>query len=120
MNINKLATLILSVLMVSACAAQSDQIAKTKSETSTMTEPTQPAISENTISATGTIRYQDIEGGFWGIIGDDGIKYDPMELDSQFQKEGLRVSFKASPETDMMSTHMWGTIINLSHIEIIK
>ena len=120
MNINKLATLILSALMMSACAAQSDQIANTKTESSTMTEPTQPAISENTISATGTIRYQDLEGGFWGIIGDDGTKYDPMELGPQFQKEGLRISFQATPETDMMSTHMWGTIINLTQIEIIQ
>ncbi len=120
MKITKFAILILSVLMMSACAAQSDHVAKIKTETSAMTEPTQPVVSENTISATGTVRYQDLEGGFWGIIGDDGAKYDPMELGSQFQKEGLRVSFKATPETDMMSTHMWGTIINLTHIEVIK
>lgn len=72
------------------------------------------------ISTTGTMRYQEMEGGFWGIVADDGGKYDPLKLDEKFQKEGLRVRFKAMPEPDMMSTHMWGTIVNLRQIEKIK
>ena len=33
-----------------------------------------------TIKTTGTIRHQGLEGGFWGIVGDDGTKYDPTNL----------------------------------------
>lgn len=85
-----------------------------------MTEPKTSAPSENQISTTGTIRFQEIEGGFWGIVADDGRKFDPMGLDAKFQKEGLRVRFEATPDSDRMSTHMWGTIVNITHIEKIK
>jgi hypothetical protein len=111
---------ILSTSVLSACAAKPDQVANTKTSTTVMSESAPAENSENKISTTGTVRFQEMEGGFWGIIGDDGNKYDPMGLSPEFQKDGLRVRFEATPETDMMSTHMWGTMINLSHIEVMK
>ena len=87
--------------------------------------PEMPAVNEsssktdvdNRIAATGTVRYLNISGGFWGIVGDDGKNYDPLGLDPAFQQDGLRVHFEAVPETELMSTHMWGTLITLVHIE---
>jgi hypothetical protein len=105
-------------LALSACNAAEPLIPAT-SEKSTVTEPIAKADAENRISATGTVRYLDISGGFWGIVGDDGKNYDPMGLAPAFQKEGLRVRIEAIPETDMMSTHMWGTLITLTHIETL-
>lgn len=84
-----------------------------------MTEPSAKTNAENRISATGTVRYLDISGGFWGIAGDDGKNYDPMGLAPAFRKEGLRVRFEARPETDMMSSRMWGTMVTITHIETL-
>lgn len=67
--------------------------------------------------ATGTVKHQGIEGGFWGIVGDDGQNYDPTNLTPEFQKEGLRVSFMAVPATNQMSIHMWGTIVEIKSIQ---
>lgn len=120
MKFSHIAILIVSIIMSTACTAQSEQAAITQKENPSMTESIASTTSEQPISANGTIHFQEMEGGFWGIIGDDGVKYDPMQLSPAFQKEGLRVRFTASPETDMMSTHMWGMIIKLSHIEAIK
>ncbi len=85
-----------------------------------MTESTATASAATHISGSGTVRFQTIEGGFWGIVGDDGTNYDPMALDPAFQKDGLRVRFEAVPETDMMSTRMWGTLITLVRIEAVN
>ena len=74
-----------------------------------------------TISVTGTVRYSDLEGGFWLIQGDDGTTYDPVAsgLPTEFQKEGLRVRIEAKPRPDLASSHMAGTIVEIQKIERI-
>jgi len=68
------------------------------------------------IKTTGTIKHQGLEGGFWGIVGDDGQNYDPQNLAPEFQKEGLRVYFEAVTLPNQASFHMWGTIVEISKI----
>lgn len=72
---------------------------------------------QDIISETGTVKYIDVEGGFFGIIGDSGKNYDPINLSEEFQKDNLRVSFDAKISEDMVSTHMWGTLIEIIRIE---
>jgi hypothetical protein len=69
------------------------------------------------IKTTGTIKHQGLEGGFWGIVGDDGQNYDPANLAAEFQKEDLRVSFEAVPSSNQMSFHMWGTIVEIKSMK---
>jgi len=69
--------------------------------------------------ASGTVTYQNLEGGFYGIIGDDGQKYEPLNLDAKYQKDGLRVAFDAIVAKDAVSTRMWGTPVNLAEVEEI-
>ena len=45
------------------------------------------------VHGTGTIQYNDFEGGFFGIVGDDGENYDPINLPTDFGEEGLRVKY---------------------------
>jgi inhibitor of cysteine peptidase len=72
------------------------------------------------ISGTGTVRHQDIEGGFFGIVGDDSVKYDPVELPPAFQKDGLKVKFRAQPaNATSTSTRMWGVRIELKSIDLL-
>lgn len=62
---------------------------------------------------SGRISYQDLEGGFWGILGDDGCKYLPIDgLPESFQKDELRV--EAEVETvHMVGTAMWGQYVKV-------
>lgn len=39
---------------------------------------------QDIISETGTVKYIDLEGGFFGIIGDSGKNYDPINLSEEF------------------------------------
>ena len=68
------------------------------------------------LSFQGTITYLDFEGGFWGIVSADGKHYDPLNLAAKFQQEGLRVQVQAIVKDEMVSTHMWGTIIEITAI----
>ncbi|HTY53164.1 MAG TPA: protease inhibitor I42 family protein [Methanomicrobiales archaeon] len=68
---------------------------------------------------SGTVVYQDLEGGFYGIVGDDGKQYDPLNLDAKFRKDGLRVAFDATAVQGIATTHMWGTPVNLSDVDEI-
>jgi hypothetical protein len=73
----------------------------------------------NAVEGTGTVRYQDIEGGFFGIVADDSAKYDPGTLPAAVQKDGLRVRFTAV-KTGGFTTRMWGTRVDVQHIEPLK
>ncbi|MFH0990895.1 MAG: hypothetical protein V1799_12850 [bacterium] len=74
---------------------------------------------ENTLRFTGTVTYIDLEGGFYGITGDDRKHYDPINLAQEFKKDGLRVRIEARERNDMGSIHMWGTLIEIHTIERI-
>jgi hypothetical protein len=64
----------------------------------------------------GTIRFVDLEGGFFGILGDDGGDYDPIDLPVAFAADGLRVSIEARVRSDLVSSHLWGKLIEIDEI----
>jgi len=58
-----------------------------------------------------------IEGGFWGIVGDDGRRYDPAGLPREFQQPGLKVRVEAKAIVGRISFRQWGTPIEIVRIE---
>ena len=68
------------------------------------------------IHEKGTVTYLSFEGGFYGIVGDDGKHYDPINMPHEFKVAGLRVRFTAN-FTDYVSYHMWGYVVRLVSIE---
>lgn len=79
--------------------------------------PTILNTSPDVLRGTGTIRYQTIEGGFYGIVGDDGTRLDPSNLPSSLAVDSVRVRYLARPRHDAVSFHMWGQIVDLISIE---
>lgn len=71
------------------------------------------------IRATGQVVYVPLEGGFFGILGDNGVRYEPVNLPEEFRVDGLRVLFVAE-HVDGVSIHMWGELIRLTHIEAVR
>ncbi|MEZ4701978.1 MAG: hypothetical protein R2834_16720 [Rhodothermales bacterium] len=72
---------------------------------------------EGSVQATmpfkGTIVYLDLEGGFYGIEAEDGERYFPINLALTYREDGLRVQFDMRLRTDVMTTVMWGTPIEI-------
>ncbi len=100
-SLPNLALLLILLLASSSCDFSS-------SETNT-TDPDEVAVS-------GTVRYMEIEGGFFAIKGDDGTAYDPVNLDPAFQVDGLRVQVFAIIRRDLAGTHMVGPVIEIKSI----
>lgn len=65
----------------------------------------------------GTVRYVDLEGGFYGIEGEDGAKYNPMNLAEEYREDGLAVRFRYRKRDDVMTTQMWGQNVEILEIE---
>lgn len=72
------------------------------------------------VEGVGTVVFVELEGGFYGIVADDGARYDPLNLPSGFQKDGLRVRFRARILEDAATIHMWGRPIEILHIEAVE
>lgn len=69
------------------------------------------------ISASGTVKYIRIEGGFFGIITPDDRKYLPLNLPEEFQVDGMPVTFTAREKPGVATTAMWGKPVELDSIE---
>lgn len=63
---------------------------------------------ENVVAGLGYIVYNDFEGGFYGLVADDGQRYNLTNLGEDFKQDSLRVRFRLVRLTDMVSTRMWG------------
>ena len=74
-------------------------------------------VDEGIIVGTGEIQYIDLEGGFYGIVSDNGEHYDPINLPSEFEEDGLRVGFKLKILENQSSIHMWGTVVEILEIK---
>jgi hypothetical protein len=72
---------------------------------------------KDVISGTGRIQYIAQGEGFYGIIGDDGENYEPIDLTQRFQKDDLQIRFEANILKDINSIYMWGTAIEITKIE---
>ncbi len=66
----------------------------------------------------GTIHFLNLEGGFYGIITDKGMKLLPMNLAKTYQKAGAIVKVKGEV-VDVMTIQQWGTPFKIAEIEII-
>ena len=71
------------------------------------------------ITSTGTVQYIDLEGGFYGIIADDGMHYYPLNLPAEFALDGARVTFTAQQE-DVATTAMWGIPVTILSMETLN
>ncbi len=74
---------------------------------------------EKTISATGTVKYFNLEGGFYGIVTDQGGHFLPENLSDEFKQDNLRVYFEGVI-TDKVTIQQWGRTIKIRKIEKIQ
>jgi heat shock protein HslJ len=71
------------------------------------------------ISSFGTVRFIELEGGFFGIITPDGKHYLPLNLPAEFQVDGMPVTFTAREKTNVATIVMWGIPVELDAIESV-
>jgi hypothetical protein len=79
----------------------------------TISNPEAGGSVQTTMPFRGTIVYLDLEGGFYGIESEDGERYFPINLPVIYREDGLRVAFDMRIRTDVMTTVMWGTTVEI-------
>lgn len=105
---------LLVILFLMAGCRTMDGPARATAETPKM--PDEGAVFE----FTGTVVFVPLEGGFYGILGDDGGHYDPLNLPESLCKDGLKVQVKASVLKHGASFHMWGKRIKILEIKSLQ
>lgn len=73
--------------------------------------------SEDTFATTGTVVLLNFEGGFYGIVGDNGKHYHPINLPIEFQRVGLRIRFEVKEYSYGSTSRQWGKYVEIRHIE---
>ena len=73
-----------------------------------------------TVEGTGTIRYIDLEGGFYAIEADSGQKLDPVNLRTEFEQDGLRVRFRVRMVEEVITIHQWGHPVEVLEMEALN
>ena len=77
--------------------------------------PAQAAVDQS-ITIVGTIQYVELEGGFFGIVTEEGAKYFPQYLPFDFKVDGLPVRVDAMFEEQAIGIQMWGVPIRILSI----
>lgn len=105
-------------IILAACSGTPDPDApgsavpdRTPGDTMATPEP------DSAMTITGVVRHVDLEGGFFAIRGDDGVTYDPSNLDDAFRRDGLRIRARVRPRPDMAGIHMVGPIVDIIEID---
>lgn len=78
--------------------------------------PVKPVTSELGTPFKGQVVYEQLEGGFWGIITDKGAKLDGP-VPKEFQHNGLRVLGSYQALKDTTSFRMWGALVSFVKLE---
>ena len=68
------------------------------------------------VSGTGTVVYNNLEGGFYGIVTDEGTHYLPLNLPDVFAEDNLVITFMGIVRADVATIQQWGTPLELTEI----
>lgn len=71
------------------------------------------------IKIRGTVKYLNLEGGFYAIYADDGAKYTPFNLAKEYRIAGLVVEIEGRLMDDMLSIQQHGEMLKIESVKII-
>ena len=130
-NVFITASLLSVTFMASGCQQQSDNAEQTTAAVSTTNvklaknnTPPPEELSKKDVEMgqwyTGTLKYYNLEGGFFGFVGDNGERFLPLNLDKKYQQNGAKVRILGKENNDIMTIQQWGTPFTVQKVEIIE
>ena len=102
---------------LSGCSASETDMAEQEQPTGEI-QSEDVMVNKNMITATVT--FIDLEGGFYGLMTEDGEKLLPSNLPKEFLKDGTVIQFHATTLKDMQSLHQWGTLVELKDVTLLQ
>jgi len=65
----------------------------------------------------GTIRYNDLEGGHYQLVADDGTAYQVQGNDPALKEDGARVEIEGAVDRGALSFAMTGPILKVNSVK---
>jgi hypothetical protein len=129
---NKFIPLLAAAALVSACAPQQEVKASSQPPQAPAAQQAKPlpqqtktpainkgALKEGMMTVTGRLEFMSIEGGFFGIVTDQGQKLLPLNLKPEYHQHGMRLEVTGKIETDIMTIQQWGTPFTISSLKVL-
>lgn len=79
--------------------------------------PNEPDNAEEEVSLVAEVRWIPLEGGFYGLVTQDGRRFLPINLPDEFRKDGLKVSVRGRIK-EVPTIYMWGKPLEIHTIEV--
>ena len=65
------------------------------------------------------VKWISLEGGFYGIVAEDGRDFLPLRLPDDFRKDGLKIRVRGLMKEGGATIYMWGIPLEIIKIEIL-
>jgi len=132
MNTLKTSLTVISILFLCTCQAsektdnedqekqKSNTLQHVKKNQNNVTKIADKKMRVKMITLQGTIRYFDLEGGFYGIVTENGQKIFPVNLTEKYRLNGAQVKVEGELIPNVMTIQQWGTPFKIHQISIVK
>lgn len=105
-------------------SSEASQPASKELPTTLTSKPTPEPIAKDVsvddeVTLTGSIIFKELEGGFYAFIAESGDRYTLHNLEEQFQQNGLIAKVTGVPKPKMMTFTQFGTVLQVTSVEII-
>lgn len=67
---------------------------------------------------TGTMHFQDLGPGFWGITDRQGERFRPLNVPKELEQEGLNVEVTVQIVQEESSLFLWGTTVKIIDYQV--
>lgn len=71
-----------------------------------------PGPADDVLRFDARVVHVPLEGGFYGLVGDDGRHYEPVGLAARFRRDGMRLHVQAQ-RLERASIRMWGQPVRI-------
>lgn len=121
-----LISLLISAVSVSACAEEQVQVVERGSSKLPEKHLIPPPNELNKGSKhvqqwhKGTLQFINLEGGFYGFIGDKGERLLPLNLDVKYRQHGAVLNIYGFVDNDIMTIQQWGKPFRVLKVEVIE
>lgn len=78
-----------------------------------------PQTQETPMRITGTMVYNEFEGGFFGFIAANGKKYTLSGLDNQYKQNGLIIEVEMTKIEGAMTITQFGDLMQVHDVKVI-
>lgn len=72
------------------------------------------------VSFIATVKFMNLEGGFFGLVSKEGKHLLPTNLKKEFHQHGAVIKVSGNMLPNMITIEQWGTPFKITDIELIK